>query len=194
MSAHNNPVPPGYRDLSMPFERLVLPANLLGVAMMIAPLALFVALHSWSRLVEMPWPLGVAVLVLVGGLFALTVAHEWLHGATWVIAGGLGWSAVSFGMKWNTLTPYAHINAPVTARAYRLGAAMPGLVLGVLPAILALITGSGWIMLLAAAMIGGAVGDLIVLWVIRRVPPGALVVDHPSAVGCFVQEDVVSSP
>jgi hypothetical protein len=66
---------------------------------------------------------------------------------------------------------------------------MPGLLTGVIPSLIALITGNGLLMLFGAAMFAGAVGDAIVLWIIRDVPANAEVLDHPDAVGCYVCEN-----
>jgi len=70
--------------------------------------------------------------------------------------------------------------------------ALPALLLGVLPGLIAGITGSGWLMAYGALMLAMASGDLLVLWLIRDVPSGRLVRDHPSEVGCEIQLAAVS--
>jgi hypothetical protein len=86
------------------------------------------------------------------------------------------------------LTPYAHCNQPLEVTAYRVGTFMPGLVLGILPFVVALVSASGdwfWFSLLHTT---AACGDWLVLWVIRSVKPGSLVEDHPTNAGCYVLE------
>jgi hypothetical protein len=89
-------------------------------------------------------------------------------------------------MHWKALTPFAQCTIPTRARSYRLAIALPGLVLGILPVLFGLSTGAwlatfyGFLMLVAAA------GDLLVLWILRGVPAGAWVQDHPRQVGCLV--------
>lgn len=180
--------PPGYRDVSIPVEDIMRIANVAGLFILIGSLLLFLLLYGWNQLVSTPWSLGVSMGLMLMILLILIIAHEAIHALMWVIAGRLSWRNVTFGMKWKSLAPYAHIDAPVSARVYRLGTAMPGIVTGVIPAIIALLAGSGFLMLIGAAMITGAVGDVIVLWVIRGVRADALMLDHPSAVGCYVQE------
>jgi hypothetical protein len=187
-SASEPPPPPGYRDVSIPFERIMKPANALGLLMLAAALAPFVALHGVNQLVNTRWPPLIAVGIVLVIMVVLTVAHELIHAISWVWAGGLTWQNVSFGIKWKTLMPYAHINTPISARAYRWGAVMPGLLTGVIPALIALITGSGLLMLIGTMMFVGAVGDVIVLWIIQDVPADSAVLDHPSAVGCYVRD------
>lgn len=180
--------PPGYRDVSIPMERINGPALWLSFVLLPLTLAPFVALYGGSRLVESPWSpqrtsLGVLIAVIV-----LIVVHEAIHAITWVLAAGVGWHSISFGFAWKALSPYAHVDVPIPARAYRIGTAMPGLLTGVVPGLVALLLASGPLMLVSAMLIAGAVGDAIVLWVIRDVPGDVAVLDHPTAAGCYVQE------
>ncbi len=119
--------------------------------------------------------------VLVG-----IVVHEVVHALTWGIFGGHGLQSVRIGFQWKTMTPFAHCMVPITARSYRLGAAMPGLLTGVLPALagswagMPELAGFGWFMTFCAG------GDLLVLMLLRGVPADALVEDHPTRAGCRV--------
>ncbi len=90
------------------------------------------------------------------------------------------------GFSWKALTPYAHCAAPMPARAYRIGAAAPGVALGLLPAALAWATGSGAVLAFALLFTLAAGGDALILWLLRGVPPERLVVDHPTRAGCLV--------
>jgi len=80
--------------------------------------------------------------MFVGAMAGGIVVHEAIHGLTWQAAAE-GGSTVEYGIKWKTRTPYAHLKRPVTARAYRWGTAMPGLVLGAVPLMASYIPGSG---------------------------------------------------
>jgi len=82
-------------------------------------------------------PIWLFLLVLVVSVFV----HEGLHGIGWGVLGGAGWDAMKFGVK--QMTPYAHCKIPLNAASYRVGAALPGLVLGVLPGVIGVIFGSG---------------------------------------------------
>ena len=72
------------------------------------------------------------------------------------------------------------------ASAYRATALLPGLALGVLPGVAALLTGSGLLALWSWTMLAVAGGDVAAVWAIRGVPPDVLVLDHPSRVGCTI--------
>ena len=179
-------IPDGYHDVAIPMEALLVPGLILGSG--IAVLALFphLALHGVNSFLDMS-PLGGGAFILA--LIGLLVAHELLHAAGWMLAGRLGWNQVSFGIDRQTLSPYAHMHAPMSARAYRIGAVLPGIGTGLLPLLIGWISGIGPITLLGTFMLVGAVGDLIILWVIRHVPAQRLVRDHPVKAGCWVKDD-----
>ena len=80
------------------------------------------------------------------------------------------------------------ITEPMAAHAYRLGAAMPGLVLGVLPWLFGLATGNGPAFLFGLLFTIAALGDAMILWLLRGVAPEAQVIDHPSRAGCYVMD------
>lgn len=176
-----------------PPSRAVLPpsqAQLRAVVLLfpIALLTLGPHLALWG-LPDRPFPTQWTPALLFGTLFvAGVILHEGLHGLGHAL-GPASWSDVRFGMHWAALTPYARCDIPSRARTYRLAVALPGLVLGVGPAVMGLATGYwlatffGFLMLVAAA------GDLLVLWVLRKVPARTWVQDHPRKVGCLIVAD-----
>jgi hypothetical protein len=136
----------------------------------------------------------VARLHILIPLFALlVVAHELLHAAGFLYFARVRREDIRFGMNWRALSPYAHCKAAVRARAYKGAVLLPGLLLGVLPNLIGLATGNGWLLLWGFFMAIAAAGDLAILWAIRRVPGDAIVRDHPSRAGCQVLRDA-SSP
>ncbi len=177
-------------DLSISFAR----ANLLGFVfpapVILLLLAAYLGLWGWESLgwalLRLFQPGGLPALLF--WLALLTVVHEALHGFGWAFFSGLGREAIRFGFAWKTLTPYTHCKAPIGVRAYRIGGALPGLLTGLLPALVGLALPHAALFLLSLLMIFGAGGDMLSLWLIRRVPPDALIEDHPSRVGCYVIE------
>jgi Putative zincin peptidase len=138
--------------------------------------ALKTALNSLS----LPW--------MLAALVAVIIAHEGIHGFTWMLAARLQISDIRYGILWSALAPYAHPKVPITAGAYRIGAAMPGLVMGALPSLIGLAIGSGVLSGWGAFLLAVASGDLLVLVIMRSVPSAALVRDHPTRFGCEVIE------
>lgn len=177
------PLPEG-RDVSVPLEQIMVRALWLSVGMLIAPLVLFWAVHGSVRLFGNfdGWQFSFWAVVLI-------LLHELCHAVGWVYWGRLRWSDIAFGFKWRALAPYTLAMVPMSARAYRLGAMLPGVLTGLLPFAVALVLGNGMWAVLGAALISGAVGDVVVLWVMRDVPPDALVRDHPENAGCIVVQE-----
>lgn len=157
----------------------------LGIVLPLAILQfiLFTAIQGTEN-TQPTWGFNLLFLLVVLGV----VVHEIIHGVSWAFFGRKPFSAIKFGFQWKTITPYAHIKEPVEVNAYRIGAFMPGFVLGILPYVISLLTGDGnlfWFGLVHTALAGG---DWLVLWLIRKVEAGLLVEDHPTNAGCYVLE------
>jgi len=164
-------------------------ANLTGLplflVMMAAAVLPYVRIHGFPAFM-----LGVHgftdLLVIIPWIIAGTLAHEALHGLGWIAAGRRSFRSVKFGFHWKTLTPYAHFTEPITARAYRIGIVLPGIVVGLLPALAGYAFRDPRLILFGGLFLGGAAGDVLGLWATRKIPPATLVLDHPSRVGCTV--------
>jgi len=124
--------------------------------------------------------------VFIPWIIVGTLAHEAMHGLGWTAAGAGAFGSVKFGFHWKTLTPYAHFTEPMTAKAYRIGIVLPGIVVGLCPALAGYAMSNPPLVLFGGIFTGGAAGDLMGLWATRKIPPGTLVLDHPSRVGCII--------
>ncbi|MFB6273819.1 MAG: DUF3267 domain-containing protein [Salinibacter sp.] len=164
-------------------------------AALLAPIALLSIgpyLAQWG-LPASPFPSDPGSILWFCVAFALGVLlHEGLHGLghAW---GEASWSDVQFGMHWKALTPFAQCTVPTRARSYRLALALPGLVLGVGPLGLGVATGTWLLTFYGFLMLVAAAGDILILWILRGVPAGAWVQDHPRQVGCLVMAGAESS-
>ena len=158
-----------------------LPITLVLLTAVLLPHALLHRENAFSALMA-----SAGVWLALPGFFLSIVVHEVLHALAAMAFGGLRWNEISFGMNWKTLTAYAHPRVPVPARAYAAVAAAPGIVLGLVPAVVGLATGSGAWSGYGALMLAAAAGDVLILWILRSVPATALVQDHPSRVGCSI--------
>jgi hypothetical protein len=178
---------PEGREVVMSFGKINLLAIPVAVALCLAVILPYGLLWGLGHLGEG-----------VGRFFTLTsfvpavligiIAHEVLHGVTWALAGRRPLSSIRFGFNVPTLTPYAHFTEPLPATPYRLGAAMPALVLGMLPALVALATGNGWLAGFGTLFLVAASGDILILWMLRDVPASSSMQDHPSKPGCIVYD------
>ena len=171
------------RDLSVSMERANIVVFFIGIPVVVLQFILFDQLHP-SPDASGEWNFLLLLLAIILGV----VLHEIVHGVAWAFAGRKPWASINFGFQTKTLTPYCHITEPLEINAYRIGAVMPGLVVGVLPYIYSLMSGDTnwlWFSLVHTSAAGG---DWLVLWLIRNVKPGSLVEDHPTQAGCYVLE------
>jgi hypothetical protein len=166
-------------DLAVPLNRLPFWVWILSILLFLVPVLLYRVFHN-ATLTDF-FNLGVLLL-----LIPLIVGHELIHAIGWKVTSGLPWSAFSFGIDRKTLSPYCHANAPMDIGAYRIGGAAPLVVVGIIPYVFALVIGNAALALVMAIMISAAVGDIFILWTLRNVPPGSVVLDHPSKAGCIV--------
>lgn len=125
-----------------------------------------------------------SVVILISGI----LLHELLHGLTWIWFGKKAIHTIYYGINLKVLSPYAHCREPLNIQAYRWGAAMPGLILGIIPALLGIITGNGIIMLFGLLFTVAAGGDAFIIWSLRKESSHELVLDHPKHAGCLIIE------
>lgn len=172
-------------------------ANLLGIPFFLAVTAILV-LPAIAAGGIGPFVLGVSrysdLRVVAAAVVLGTVAHEFFHGLGWVLAGRKPFGAVQFGFHWKTLTPYAHFTEPISARAYRIGVVLPGILVGLVPATAGYVLPEPALILFGGIFSGAAAGDLLSLLATRRIPGDVLVIDHPSRVGCLVWEPPGATP
>ena len=128
----------------------------------------------------------IQALLFLAALLLGMFLHEMVHAAAWAYFGHLPLRRIKFGFHTRTLTPYAHALDPMPARAYRLGAALPALVLGALPYVIGTGLANLPIAFFGSVFVLAAGGDLLVLWLIRGIDARVLLQDHPRQVGCIV--------
>ena len=171
------------RDVSISMAKASLFGTLIAIPVAIAQFAIYYVIHGVAGF-ELRWNFTLLIaLILVGVLL-----HEVIHGVSWAVFGKKPFSAIKFGFMWKTVTPYAQLKEPLEVNVYRLGAFAPGLVLGIIPYLLALFTGSSDLFWFSLLHTTAASGDWLVLWVIRTIKPGSLVEDHPTNAGCYILE------
>ena len=130
----------------------------------------------------------ITLLLVVVGI----AAHELIHGLTWACYAKSGWKSISFGVMWKLLTPYCHCDEPMHIRGYMMGALMPCIVLGIIPAIVALFIGNLPMLVWGIFFIAAAAGDIWMAWLLTKENPDSLVLDHPSEAGFYTPESTFS--
>jgi hypothetical protein len=184
MGESGTPIPEG-QDGSISLARATICTLAVSLPLVGLMLAAYLILSPGKGMISSGMSLAGGLVFVVLMIVGILV-HEGIHALAWSAFGRLPLKRIRVGFHASTLTPYAHALDPMPARAYRLGALMPALVLGVVPFAVGTAIGSLLLALYGMIFVFAAGGDLLVLWVIRGVDPRALVLDHPSRAGCIV--------
>lgn len=84
------------------------------------------------------------------------------------------------------ITPYCHCKEPLTPKQYIIGAITPSIILGFIPALASLMTGSFPLLIFAILFTVGAAGDFMIIRLMLKEHRDSLVLDHPSEAGYYV--------
>lgn len=131
------------------------------------------------------------LLVFIVGIFALTTVHEGIHGATWTLFSKKKFKDIEFGVIWSMLTPYCTCESALTKKQYIIGAMMPTLIVGIIPAAIAIIMQNKILFLLGIFMILGGGGDALIalkLLAQKQKSKEDIYMDHPYECGIVVFE------
>ena len=127
-----------------------------------------------------------SALIIFLALILGAIAHELIHGMVWAKFTKNGFKSIKFGIMWKMITPYCHSKEPLKVKHYTLGAIMPAIILGLIPAILAIIVGNIALLVFGIFFIITASGDFLVIYALRNEKKDTLIEDHPSEVGFYV--------
>ena len=128
-------------------------------------------------------------LIALAPLFVLLlgiVIHELIHGIFFSLYASQGIKSIKFGILWKTLTPYCHCKEPLKIKHYIIALLAPLLFVGIIPSIISLIIGNGFLLVLGIFFSAAAAGDLMIYFLIRKENPEDYVQDHPSEAGYFI--------
>lgn len=129
---------------------------------------------------------GLPVLLM---MFVSVPVHEGLHGLGWHLFCGNGWKSIEFGIMKELLTPYCYCGEPLKLNQYYLGLLFPFLILGLIPSVLGLVTGSVFLIVTGVYNIFLAGGDTTIACVLLKYiknKSDKKILDHPSECGCTV--------
>ena len=127
------------------------------------------------------------LLIMVLGI----IIHELIHGVVWAKYSQHGFKSIKFGVLWKMLTPYCHCREPLNVGHYILGAIMPAIILGLMPAIISIIIGNFWLLVFSVFFTIAASGDFLIINLLRKENMNSLVQDHPSEAGCYIYRNQV---
>lgn len=130
--------------------------------------------------------LALILIVFIAAMAVLTVVHELIHGITWSFFTEKHWKSIAFGFIAKDFMPYCTCSEALTKTRYILGSFMPTLVLGIIPSVIAIFTGSLSLLLVGILMIFAGGGDLtVIMKILSFKAPGKeiLYMDHPYEIG-----------
>jgi len=125
------------------------------------------------------------MIVLVVGI----IVHELIHGLTWGLYAKSKFKSISFGVMWKMLTPYCHCSEPLKVPHYAIGALMPLITLGLIPAVVAICIKSLFWLNMSIIFIAAAAGDIMIVWNLRKEKRNNMILDHPTEAGYLVYEE-----
>jgi len=166
-------------------------ANIFGILLLIPTILIFALPYYliWKSEIHFKDSLNHifgSFLIVFSALILGTIAHELIHGIIWARFTKDGFKSIKFGIMWKMITPYCHCKVPLKASQYILGAIMPAIILGFIPAILAIIIGNIGLLIFGIFFTIAAGGDFLVINALRKEKKDTLVEDHPSECGFYV--------
>ncbi len=174
----------GYRkvDLTIDVKKATVITLVATVPLLVLYFVLFVWLNPNARIGMDSFE----ALLLFVALIVLVVVHELVHGITWSLFSEHGMKDIEFGVMRNTLSPYCTCSSALPRDKYLIGALMPLVLLGIIPSIVALATGSFWLLILGLIMTTSAGGDVMIVAKLLAYKTNAAEVlwyDHPTEGG-----------
>ncbi len=121
--------------------------------------------------------------LVIAGIFL----HELLHGIGWGFFTKSGIRSVRFGFSLKYLAPWCHCKEPLKVKHYRIGAALPLLMLGVIPGFLGILTGKAGLTVFGIIFSWAAGGDIISLFMLRSLDSNSYVFDHRDKMGFYTK-------
>lgn len=181
----------GYKqvDLTVGIVRANVFALLLAVPVYVIGYFLFFWRNRFSGIDIDQMPGGILWFFVL--YFALIFVHEGLHGITWAMFSENHMKDIEFGFMAAYLTPYCTCTTPLKKGPYILGALMPLIVLGILPTVISIFTGSLLWLNVGLIMIVSAGGDILIVLEILRYRTNASEIryyDHPTQAGGVIFE------
>ena len=133
--------------------------------------------------IELNYNILIIIFIVIATIIIGIILHELIHGVTWAIFAKNGFKSIKFGILLKMLTPYCHCKEPLKVKQYVIGAIMPSIILGLLPAILAISLGNVILLAFGTLFTVVAFGDFMIIYLLKSENKDSYVLDHPSEAG-----------
>ena len=128
----------------------------------------------------------ISLLEYFGVIVSSIIIHELIHVLFFFIFCDFNIKKIKIGFQFKTLTPYAHCKKSLKIYQYKLSVVMPGVILGVIPIVIAFFTNSILLLYFGLFMLLGAGGDIIILFMLSKIPKHKKILDHSNEIGFIV--------
>ena len=133
----------------------------------------------FSFLFRMVLPPTLFILVVILGI----VLHEAIHALFFSFFLPSKFQGIQFGFNKDHGIPFVHINEPISVLGFRVGAIMPLIILGIIPAVLGLYSGYISLTAFGALFTISASGDLLLIVQTKDLPATQRIKDLPDKIG-----------
>ncbi len=178
-------------DLTIGVVKANILAVIIAIPVIILMVVIYLAVNPPQSMLGGRLNLAFAPLIIFPSFILLTVLHELIHGATWAIFAKEHFKSISFGVIWAMLTPYCTCNELLKKWQYIIGAIMPTIFVGFLPAVFAILYNNPTLLFISMIMVAGGGGDAIIatkLLMYRPKSTECMYMDHPYECGMVVFE------
>ena len=178
------------KDLTIGVVYANVMAFVLGLPIIIVLGILFFKYNLGNSEMSFTFTIKESVIFLIT-LLVLIVVHELIHGAFWAIFAKNHLKSIEFGFMAQYLTPYCCCKEVLTKGQYIIGGIMPTVILGLIPAVVSIFTGSWRVFAIGCIMILSGGGDMTIilkLIMYRSQKQEVLYMDHPYECGLVVFE------
>jgi hypothetical protein len=143
------------------------------------------SLRNFISHIDISFPLTIVGILILG-----IVVHELIHGIFWAMYAKNGVKSIKFGVLLKMLTPYCHCKEPLKIKHYIIGAIMPAIILGIIPAIIAICIGNIGLLIFGIFFTMAAGGDFLIIKLLLKENKEDWVQDHPSEAGCYIYKPI----
>jgi hypothetical protein len=126
--------------------------------------------------------------IKVISILVAVILHELIHGLVFALYAPHGFKSVTFGINLKLGALYCHCRDPLRVKHYRRAGIAPMILLGVIPLIIGLSTGSGWIKTFGLLLTIGGFGDLLICIKLYQFDRNLMIHDHPEKLGFIIEE------
>jgi len=128
----------------------------------------------------------ISILLFIIGYVLLIVLHEFFHLLGFRVFAQVPWKRMVIGVNLKLGVAYATTDKLMSNKAIRKALLLPFWMTGVLPAVIGLYQGELVLIVLAALLIGGAVGDFEMYRKLKKLPDDWLIKDDPKLPKLYV--------